>query len=361
MTKSNQVANRSYVRRARGRTPGNWYANDNYAAIDAADSIKKNPAIIADFRRGRYAITTVPTASIAGASSADLSKIAFCTFNDVFVYSGGDNGTIIDANGNIYVTPLNTPRMCWLNGFPQLLLEGPATNLFLNSFAPATQTVTVVNGTVYSVSCRGAGNIILSGAGTGTVTQASSVTFTASGTSLTLTVSGFLSAAQVEANSLPSSFIQTSGAAVTRTADLCRYSPKAEAVISRSAASLLVQSQGVWGSLGAFLGADAVSEYMRFNTGQTNLILGASLVVGGPITTPLPDMGFGETFDANGRSGSYNGSVVQSNAVALAARTQAYLGRSNSGNFAFGRYNQSVIWPFRATDASIRAKAIAYS
>lgn len=66
-------------------------------------------------------------------------------------------------------------------------------NLVLNSASPATQTITVVSGTIYTVECTGTGSVALSGAGTGTVSSGSPVTITASTTSLTLTVSGTVS------------------------------------------------------------------------------------------------------------------------------------------------------------------------
>ena len=64
------------------------------------------------------------------------------------------------------------------------LCEPAATNLFLQSGTPATQVITVVSGTIYTVQCYGSGSITLSGAGTGTVVQGTPVTFTAASTAL---------------------------------------------------------------------------------------------------------------------------------------------------------------------------------
>lgn len=98
------------------------------------------------------------------------------------------------------------------------LNEPEAINLFLNSTAPATQIITVVSGIDYCVSVTGTGNIVLSGAGTGTVTDGSYVTFTASTTSLTCTVTG-LDTVQVETGKFQTSYIKTEATTVTRTAD----------------------------------------------------------------------------------------------------------------------------------------------
>lgn len=96
----------------------------------------------------------------------------------------------IDAAGMAQQAAADVPRFDYRNGYRQLLLEGPATNRFLNAFIPATQTIAVTNAAQYTVSCRGSGSLILSGAVTATVTQAEPVTFTAASASLTLTVSG---------------------------------------------------------------------------------------------------------------------------------------------------------------------------
>ena len=97
-------------------------------------------------------------------------------------------------------------------------------NLFLNSLAPVTQTITVVASTVYTVALwADGGTLTLSGAGSGTVNANGSVTFTASTTSLTVTVSsvtGSFTAVNVSALSYKTNPIATAGAAVTRNADV---------------------------------------------------------------------------------------------------------------------------------------------
>lgn len=89
------------------------------------------------------------------------------------------------------------------------------TNLFLNSLAPATQTVTVANTTQYTVSITGTGSVALSGAGTGTVTAGSPVTFTSSTTSLTCTISGSPDTCNVTTGAFAVPPIATAGAPAT--------------------------------------------------------------------------------------------------------------------------------------------------
>jgi hypothetical protein len=124
-----------------------------------------------------------------------------------------------DVLGNWISFGANIPRITNAG----LLVEESRTNLFLNSQAPVTQTITVTSSSVYTVSVYGNATLVLSGAGTGTVTQGNPVTFTASSTSLTVTVSGAggsFQNAQVELGAFATSPIVTAGAAGTRAGDV---------------------------------------------------------------------------------------------------------------------------------------------
>lgn len=127
-------------------------------------------------------------------------------------------GYAADASGNWTLFGNNVARITNQG----LLVEEAGTNLFLNSATPATQTITVVNASVYTVSVYGTASIVLSGAGTGTVTQGNPVTFTAGSTSLVCTVSGAggtFQNGQVELGAFATSPVRTTSGAGARAAD----------------------------------------------------------------------------------------------------------------------------------------------
>ena len=114
-----------------------------------------------------------------------------------------------------------------------VLIEDDATNLFINSDTPVTQTITVVSGSDYTISCTGTGSATITGAGTGVASEGTDITITASTTSLVCTVDT-LDTVQVELGSTATSYIPTEGSTVTRTVDQLSY----------AVSSVITQGQG---------------------------------------------------------------------------------------------------------------------
>ena len=145
-------------------------------------------------------------------------------------YTGG-NGTRINPNGVIETVATNNQRIDYdpvtlnLRG---LIIEESRTNLLLNSLVDgtnlATQVVTTA-ATAYVLSFYGTGSIDLTGTYTAMVTGAGAyptrtlLSFTPTAGALTLTVTGTVQFAQLEAGIFETSFIPTAGATVMRTID----------------------------------------------------------------------------------------------------------------------------------------------
>ena len=141
------------------------------------------------------------------------------SFAELFDFSRSTIATYIDpSTDNLASAAIDEARFSSLG----LVIERAATNLLLNSETPATQTVTVANGLSYTLASYGvgAGYAFVSSGGSGTAPIGTPITFTASGTSVEISVSGSLERFQLEIGSDASGFVSTAGTTATRAADL---------------------------------------------------------------------------------------------------------------------------------------------
>ncbi|MEK1931558.1 MAG: hypothetical protein AAAC47_17620, partial [Pararhizobium sp.] len=106
-----------------------------FAAADASDGVAKLPASLADFRRD---------AMPSPRWWKHLCRRNPSVFGSVGVHARIGGG-IYRCRRTAQQAAADVPRFDYRNSSRQLLLEGPATNLFLNAFTPATQTITVTN------------------------------------------------------------------------------------------------------------------------------------------------------------------------------------------------------------------------
>jgi hypothetical protein len=132
-----------------------------------------------------------------------------------------------------------------------LLVEVARTNLLLNSASLSTQSV-VVTAVPYTLSFYGTGTITLSGVstagplvGSGAFPTRSTLTFTPTAGTLTLTVTGTVEYAQLEAGSFASSYITTAGASATRSSDLPSITPISSFYNQNEGTIFVQQSQAV--------------------------------------------------------------------------------------------------------------------
>lgn len=163
----------------------------------------------------------------------DLSFINGETLDSRVTFTRASAGTRINGSGAIESISSGNPRFDYsptsIGTLLGLLVEEQRTNLLLNSPVDgtglSTQSVTVA-ATPYTLSFYGTGTVTLTGTstagplvGTGAYPNRVSLTFTPTAGTLTLTVSGSVRWAQLEAGSMATSHIPTAGSQATRAAD----------------------------------------------------------------------------------------------------------------------------------------------
>lgn len=162
----------------------------------------------------------------------DLDFISKHTLDNNITFTRASSATYVNSAGLIATALTNNPRFDYdpvTLAALGLLIEEQRTNLLLNSPVDGTglltQSVTVA-ATPYTLSFYGTGTITLSGTstsgplvGTGVYPNRVTLTFTPTAGSLTLTVSGSVRWAQLEAGSFATSHIPTAGSQATRVAD----------------------------------------------------------------------------------------------------------------------------------------------
>ena len=166
--------------------------------------------------------------SFAGGAppSLDMSFLTPGTLPSGVVFTRASTATYFDATGTLQTAAANAPRWDYnpgtlaLNG---LLIEEARTNSVLNSATLVTQSVTVA-AVPWTLSFYGTGTITKSGTATGALagtgaTQRVSQTFTPTAGSLTLTVTGTVTNAQLEAGAFATSYVPTLGTTATRAID----------------------------------------------------------------------------------------------------------------------------------------------
>jgi hypothetical protein len=330
-------------------------------------------AAVADFGADRYAITTVPLAGIAGASTAELRRKRHASFVELIAFTCGSGAarSYLDPQGVLRADlAADQPRFDWTNGRRQLALSGASVNLLLNSAAPSSQIV-AVTAQAHMLAFTGTGSITLSGAasagplaGTGAASRVT-LGFTPSAGSVTLTIAGDVRFAQLEANALASPYIATTAASVSRAAESAELSPVLAALLQRSAASIVVRGQRLERNAARIVGVNGTSSLLRAQSNRLSVLMDGSAQLGTAAGIDLRASSYSAAcaFDGAGRSVARNGvPIVTDSGTPPSIRTNVYLGRDGAGSassYGDGWYDWLGIAPARSSDAKLLELSVA--
>jgi hypothetical protein len=173
-----------------------------------------------------YSQAGMPSLDLRFAETKSLND--FISSTNLITFTRASNATFVDSNGLIQTATTNTPRFDHNPATGEslgLLVEEQRVNLLLNSETLATQSATVA-AAAHTLSFYGTGSVVLSGAHSATVNGAgayptrTTLTFTPTAGSLTLTVTGTVQYANLEAGAFATSWIPTTGSTATRSADV---------------------------------------------------------------------------------------------------------------------------------------------
>lgn len=291
----------------------------------------------------------------------------------VSVTRANNTATAINSSGVIAIVNANLPRFDYdpvTLACKGLLIEESRTNALLNSLIDgtnlATQTVTVT-AAARTLSFYGTGQVVLSGThsatvtGTGAYPTRTTLTFTPSAGSLTLTVTGTVQFAQLESGLFATSFIPTDGTTKTRNTDNVQMT-------GANFTSWYNQSQGT-AQVTVSLFARGNNYPLRISGGTNSISFGfneatttvrpiISSVTGPSLTVTTSDYTTvgGYNFSANVKIGAVNGVLTASTAVGtIGTNTTAYIGSFN-GNAGLlnGQIKKFRYWPIKLTDETIQ-------
>jgi hypothetical protein len=317
---------------------------------------------------------------LAGQTSPlDLQFAATKTLDPRVTFTRASTGTFVGANGTIQTAAVDAPRFDHNPTTGEslgLLVEEARTNLLLNSATLSTQSVTVA-AVANTLSFYGTGTVTLTGVstagplvGTGANNRVS-LTFTPTAGSLTLTVSGSVTNAQLEAGAFPTSYIPTTSATVTRAADVASitgtnfsswYKQTEGTVFAEVAASAnsfacyAAISNGTLGQNSIFLDNDSSGIMRSIAFSGSSLV--ALLSLGGIGTVGVLNR-LSSTYKLNDFAAARNGGTVQtdtSGAVPVSV-TQLDIGRNPSAvasGYLSGTIKRLTYWPVRLANTTLQ-------
>jgi len=252
-------------------------------------------------------------------TASSLTGQELLNFSPLHTFTRASDKTYTDINGVLQTAGPNVPVFDYdpVTQKFALSIHSSRTNTFLNSQAPATQNITVA-AVAHTLSFYGTGEIVLSGAATGTLTGTGgntdrvTLTFTPTAGTLTLTVVGTEKNVQLEAGAFVTPPIITGATSEIRNADVVVINDiNTSEWFNQSEGEITIKWNApsfTWASAAATLLSDPVNSQIRvFIVGATGAIAIDGRPFGGAATVNL---GFVAANGENELTLSYNGATV---------------------------------------------------
>jgi len=350
-----QMGMRLGIPRYTGSTLDAAGGGGNYGLFDLSTDAGARPHTYLDFACGYYEQSSIANilASIPGYSFSRASTKYARTSGGVWTQFASGVPAITDKG---------------------YLAEGARTNLFLNSLAPATQTITLGATGSYTITCFDAGTAAVA-AGTATITGAGTaspgspvtINCTVIGT-ITVTITGSPFCVNVEAGAFGSSPIATAGASATRAADVLAFTisgvsypatlfTEFERVVDTENNEYIFQADDGSSNNRSILRVDSsdTANYVSVAGGSVD---GSQSVAGaiGLNSAQKFAARFGVLNDMRGARGGTLG--AQDTSVAVPSTPSALrVGSSNTGSFqTFGYIRRAALWSnYAASDSQLQA------
>jgi hypothetical protein len=289
--------------------------------------------------------------------------------------------TFVGSDGLIQSASANTQRIDYSTGIPALLVEELKTNLLLNSLIDgtnlATQSVTVT-AAAHTLSFYGTGSVALTGAHTATVNglgaypTRTTLTFTPTAGSLTLTVTGDVKFANLTLGTFATSFIPTDGTTKTRNADVAtmtgtnfsNWYNASEGALSvwfvKNATFNFQQVANVSNNTSAAFmafghGSGAPNTNLRFDVTDTTSQASMTIATATAIGTLYKAVA---AYKLNLLAAAANGSTpVTDTSATIPTVDRLYIGSRYDGTSGYlnGTIQKIMYWPQRLTNAEVQA------
>jgi hypothetical protein len=322
-----------------------------------------------------------PGSTLSGGGPSLDMDFSTGTLDPRITFTRASTATYFDVTGALQTAATNAPRFDYnpvTHAARGLLIEVARTNLLLNSATLGTQSV-AVTAQAYTLSFYGTGTITLTGAstagplvGTGAFpARTTPLTFTPTAGTLTLTVTGSVLNAQLEAGNFVTSWIPTTATTATRAAETATmptgaWFNTAQGTLAVDSMFPLLPPSGTFPMLAAFSDGTANNRILTFYASASVRYRGSIYVGGSVVFDTITGAQVVATAGAtaktaiswNATTGQYaaNGTFVATGAAVVPTVTLLGLGNDGASVTADVRYiTRARYWPVALSAAQLQA------